>query len=652
MARVISEAIGKKRHAIIEAGTGSGKSFGYLIPVLESGRTAVISTGTIALQEQLLNKDIPFLAQAYGREIKVALAKGRSNYVCLRKLDEAFRTMSPADPSHRAVGELIQIAHTGAWSGDRAELPFNVDSRFWMESLGSDPEDCLGPKCENWMFTPHRKARAACEEAQIIIANHALYFTDLARGGGVLPQHDVTVFDEAHHLDRAAVAALSTQVSRWLGNKLLQRVNRRFPAIPAQIIQEMVDAEHTLTDHLYLRGKGQFRIERDPSFEGAARAMHDSCTKLASWLERADAGQMNLPDTDPGLVKQRSEVIREQMLSVAKELATRWDYFAHLRSGDQRANWMYLDPSRDHYELQSAPLDVGSALEELLWSQRTCVLTSATLAVDGKFDYLKRELGLPNETLDEVLGSPFDYPKQALLYVPRAMPLPNDPTFTEAACPEIEKILATTRGRAFVLCTSYRSMREISAQLIPRLPYHCRTQEDLPRARLIEWFRNTPNAVLFATATFWEGVDVPGDALSCVIIDKLPFSNPDDPVVQARTERMKAKDEDWFGGYVLPKAILALKQGFGRLIRTRTDTGLVAILDRRVVTMRYGEIVLRSLPPASRVTALGPTLEATFSRAAELTAASRRSQDTGPEYRGGRSAPPHDLDAVLGEPLP
>lgn len=656
MARIISAAVSGNRHAVIEAGTGSGKSFGYLIPVLESGKTAVISTGTIALQEQLLHKDIPFLAQAYGREIKVALAKGRSNYVCLRKLDEIYRTTAPADPARIMLHDLIQLAHDGTWNGDRADLPFNVEPRIWLDTLASDPEDCLGPRCPNWLFTPHRMARMECEEAQIIIANHALYFTDLAMGGGVLPHHDLVIFDEAHHLDRAAVGALSVQISRWMGTRLLQRVQRRFPSVPLQIVQALDDAEHEFMDYVYRRGRGQFRLEQDAAFEERASQMYEAHVRLARWLEGADVGQMTLLDADPGQAQQRAETIREQMQSVAQDLASRWDYFASLRSGDQRANWMMVDPSRDHYELVSAPLDVGEALEALLWSKRTAILTSATLAIDGRFDFLKQELGLPPETLDAVLGSPFDYPNQALLYVPRSLPMPSDARFTEAASEEIERILEMTQGRAFVLCTSYRSLREISGSLIPRLPYPCKTQEDLPRARLIEWFKTTPNAVLFATATFWEGVDVPGEALSCVIIDKLPFANPDDPVVQARTERMKARNEDWFNGYMLPRAVLALKQGFGRLIRTRTDMGIVAILDRRVVTMRYGEVMLRSLPPARRVQSLAPSLQEAF--AAAPVPAGRNGRDERwaaeppPAYYGRSSAPPPDLDAVLGEPRP
>jgi len=657
MARTVSEAIRTGRHAVIEAGTGSGKSFGYLIPVLESGKKTVISTGTIALQEQLLKKDIPFLAQAYGREIKVALAKGRSNYVCLHKLDEVNQLLSPSDSLRPTVSELIRLSSAG-WNGDRQELDFNVEARFWMDALASDPEDCLGPRCPNFSFTPHRMVRQACDEADIIIANHALYLTNLVTEAGVLPQHDVVVFDEAHHLDRAATSALSIQISRGLGPKLVQRVQRRFATVSPKIIQSLHDAELDLMDHLFRRGRGQFPLDGDPQFISGAMAMADALARLAEWLKQADPGQMALIETDPGLAKQRAELQREQMQSVASDLARRWDHFATLKGGDHRANWMYVDPQKDYFDLQSAPLDVGEQLEQLLWGTRTCVLTSATLAVDGKFEFLKKELGLPKDTLEAVLGSPFDYPNQALLYVPRALPMPNDPRFTELVCPEIEQILALTQGRAFVLCTSYRSLREISASLIGKLPYPCKTQEDLPRGRLIDWFKSTPNAVLFATATFWEGVDIPGDSLSCVIIDKLPFASPDDPVVQARTDRMKARDEDWFSGFMLPKAVLALKQGFGRLIRTRTDRGIVAILDKRILTMRYGQVVLRSLPPARRVHTLPASLEAAFAvvrppqRSAPPAPNGPRRPMAESPYFGRASAPPPDLDAVLGEPRP
>jgi ATP-dependent DNA helicase DinG len=624
MARIIDGAIRAGRHAILEAGTGSGKSFGYLIPLLESGKKAVISTGTIALQEQLLQKDIPFLQQAYKKELKVAVAKGRSNYVCLRKLREADHSLGALDPLHGQVEQLIQIAFPGGgrggsrWDGDRGSLPFLVDRRLWLDELASDHEDCLASKCPNYLQTPHRLARIACDDADLVIANHALYFTDLITGAGVLPRHDLVVFDEAHHLERAAIQSLTIQVGRWAGTKLLQRVRRRFRDLPLEFAERIDRAEAHVKDLLYPRGRGQFPIRPGEGLEELAAGVAQELAQLSAWIARADLQQLTMLDDEPHsqVARQRAEIVREQLKATADGLMHRWRCFAAIGSGpsadasETHANWMELDPSRDYFELKSAPLEVGKALRSALWTKRTCVLTSATLAVDGGFEYLKRELGI--DAADEaVLGSPFDFRQQAVLYVPRGLPLPASPGFMEAVPPVIERILHATSGRAFVLFTSYRMLREVAAQLAGRLPYPSKTQEDLPRARLIEWFKSTPHSVLFATSTFWEGVDVPGDALSCVIIDKLPFASPDDPVVAARTERMKARGEDWFSDFMLPKAILTLKQGFGRLIRTRTDTGLVAILDRRLVTRGYGPTILRSLPPARRIDrleAVGPLL--------------------------------------------
>jgi ATP-dependent DNA helicase DinG len=608
MARIVDAAIRSGRHAIIEAGTGSGKSFGYLIPLLESGKKAVVSTGTIALQEQLLLKDIPFLQQATGKDLKVAVAKGRSNYVCLRKLREADHSLGALDPLHAQVEQLIQIAFPGGarstsrWDGDRGSLPFLVDRRLWLDDLASDHEDCLASKCPNYLHTPHRLARIACDEADLVIANHALYFTDLITGAGVLPRHDLVVFDEAHHLERAATAALTVQVGRWAATKLLQRVRRRFRDLPLELVDRIDRAEARVQELLYPRGRGQFAIRPEEGLEELASGVAHEVSQLSVWIARADLEQLTMLDDEPDsqIARQRAEIVRDQLKATADSLTYRWRRFALLDADDDCANWMEIDPSRDYYELKSAPLDVGEALREHLWKKRTCILTSATLAVDGGFEFLKRELGI-DQAEEAVLGSPFDFPQQAALYVPRGIPLPASPGFTEAVVPVIEQILRATEGRAFVLFTSYRVLREVAPRLAGRLPFPCKTQEELPRSRLIEWFKATPGSVLFATATFWEGVDVPGDALSCVIIDKLPFASPDDPVVAARTERMKARGEDWFEGFMLPKAILALKQGFGRLIRTRTDTGLVAILDRRLVTRAYGPTILRSLPPARRI---------------------------------------------------
>jgi ATP-dependent DNA helicase DinG len=617
MARVVAESIRDRRHAVVEAGTGSGKSFGYLIPILESGKKAVISTATSALQEQLLRKDIPFLESAFGRQLKVALAKGRGNYICLRKLHEVDQSLGVAAPERPVVNDLIAASAGGGWTGDRADLPFLVESRFWRESLASDGEDCLGPRCANYAFTPHHLARLQCDEAELIIANHALYFTDMATGSGVLPQHDLVVFDEGHHLPRAATAALTVSVDRWTLLRLLQRLQRRFAGLPVGLQQRLQDAEWQLLGVVMRRGRGQFPIEPDGQFEVVAAQLAAALLDLSTWIANADPGQLKLLDSDGPQARQRAEIQREQMSSVAQDLSRRWDQFAAVANQAEgppaRAYWMRVEPARDFFELHAAPLDVQDSLREALWSKRTCILTSATMAVDGGFQFLRRELGLDCAE-EAILGSPFRFEEQALLYIPDNLPLPGSPDFNARIIPLVEQIIHLTRGRAFVLFTSYRSLREVAAALVDRLPFPCMTQEDLPRQRLVDWFRSTPNSVLFATATFWEGVDIPGESLSCVIIDKLPFASPDDPVNQARTERMKAAGEDWFDGYVLPKAIISLKQGFGRLIRSQSDVGVIAILDRRLLTKYYGQVILRSLPRARRITALPASLDDWFAR--------------------------------------
>lgn len=644
MARVIHRAITERRHALIEAGTGSGKSFAYLIPLLQSNKRVVVSTGTIALQEQLLHKDIPFLLQAIGRPVNVALAKGRGNYLCLRKLEEAERAVLPGSSDLLQIRMVREHAMETHWQGDRSELPFSVPNSLWRDLLASDPQDCLGPRCPNFTHSPHKVARDHVESAQLIVANHALYFSDLAMGGGLLPEHDIVVFDEAHHLDRAAASALTIQVDRWLSNRLLQRVQRRFKSVPPALIDEIMRSESDLLDYLFSRGRGQFKLEPDAAFRERVLELWNRLTQLAQWLEKSSSEQMVLLEGETDAERGRAELMREQMQAVAAGIASRWKHFAELEFDGHRANWMTVDPGRDSYEINSAPLDVAEPLRELLWKKRTAVLTSATLAVDKKFSFLRSELGLPPNCLEAVLGSPFDFPRQAALYVPQTGPMPDSATYSLEMADEVERILDVTRGRAFVLCTSYRGLRELHQTLLPRLRYPTKTQEELPRSRLIEWFKTTPNAVLFATSTFWEGVDIPGETLSCVIIDKLPFSNPDDPVIQARTDLMRSRGEDWFNGFVLPRAVLTLKQGFGRLIRTRTDSGLVAILDRRLLTKGYGSVMLRSLPPARRVTSLLPTLEELLTAPLPV----KLLQEAG--YSGWMNAPPHDLESVLGPP--
>lgn len=596
MAETIQRSLTEGKHAVIEAGTGSGKSFGYLIPLLEGKGPFVISTGTIALQEQLLQKDIPFLQKATGSDFKVALAKGRGNYLCKQKFWEVDRRLPPSDPLREEFDRLAEyVPH---WDGDLSTLPWVPSQRLWDE-VHSDGEDCLGARCEFYDQSPQKLARARTAQADLVISNHALYFTDLAAAGGILPSHEAVVFDEAHHVPAAATRAFSASVGRYAITKLLQKIRRRIGLVPDEVSYSLIGFESRLLDWVLRGDRPQFRLYPDASFIEILEGIIDQLKLLRSWLDRDSSLGNGLQDPE---IAKKAPLHRARLLVQLENLIARWEYFGQYADVTlaERVNWVELDKARGYFELKSAPLDVAPQLHDLLWSQRPGVCTSATLGVGGDFSYFKRKVGL-EEALELELESPFDYRRQATLYVPRYLPEPNAPEFALHAREAIKSILTATRGRAFVLFTSYRGLNAAYNVLFDGLPYPMKKQGDLPRSQLIEWFKTTPNAVLFATSSFWEGVDVPGDALSCVIIDRLPFSVPDDPVVQAHVERLKMQGRDWFREYTLPEAIIRLKQGFGRLIRTATDQGLVAILDNRLYTKNYGATILSALPDCPRI---------------------------------------------------
>ncbi|MEB3198312.1 MAG: helicase C-terminal domain-containing protein [Candidatus Sericytochromatia bacterium] len=596
MAAHIRETVADGGQLLVEAGTGSGKSFGYLLPAIHAGKTVVISTGTIQLQEQLIEKDLPFLLTASGHNRSVALAKGRSNYLCRQKLWEADRAIPSGDLLRAEVDRLI--AEADAWDGDLASLGFAPSQRFWGE-VASTSDDCLGNKCEFFERNPFRLARARLGRADIIIANHALYMVDLATGGGILPDHDLVIFDEAHHLPRIATQAFTASVGRYALTKLLQKIRRRWQAPPERIAYALVEAESRLVDWIWKHGRSQFRLYPDAEFLDIAETYLERLGELREWMENDHLDEMIFPDAE---VKSKAPLHRPRLATQITNLIARWEFFAHHAdvTGSERVNWVEVNRETGYFELLSAPLDVSQPLSQLLWSQRTAVLTSATLSIGGDFSYFRGQLGLSRDTRQLALASPFDYARQARLYLP-ALPEPASAAFEGASHEAIRDILTASQGRAFVLFTSYKAMGAAWAALATRLPFPCKQQGEWPRNKLLAWFKETPQAVLFATSSFWEGVDVPGDALSCVIIDRLPFAVPDDPVVQAFVERLKMQGRDWFRDYTLPEAILKLQQGFGRLIRTATDQGAVAILDARLQTKSYGRTILRALPPCPRL---------------------------------------------------
>lgn len=603
MVQAVAQALENQRSLIVEAGPGSGKSFGYLIPLLQqSTRPIVISTATIALQEQLIHKDIPFLAAASGREdLTVKLVKGRGNYLCIQKLKEAQREFQKDKAASLHLQNLLGELQQG-WDGDFAGLDWSLP-RELLDEVRSTGDDCLGFRCSFYDENPYRMAREDLDKADLLIANHALYCQDIASGGALLPPHDVVVFDEAHQLKNYALNAFTQRIGKYATTKLLQKINRRLMPVPDLFVGQIQTGEAGLLSWLFqnARGRRNFRLQPDLEFltqvENHVRVLEE----LNRWIAALDVKQLRVVETE--LDADRASVQQGKLVDQLQGLLARWQWF--LEEGDtltrlSRVNWVEIDPDHLYYELRSTPLDVAETLMEHVWQPKTAVLTSATMTVNHRLDFFQQEIGLSDAMADTlVLPSPFNFAQQCVLYLPQHPDLPDDPNhpdFVPVMAEMILDLLEHTQGRAFVLFTSVQNMRRVSELLADRLAFPWHMQGELPRNRLIDWFKTTPNSVLFATATFWEGIDVPGDALSCVIIDKIPFTSPEDPVNQATVDLMKFRGEDWFGGYALPQAILKLRQGFGRLIRTKEDRGVVAILDPRLRTKGYGQKIRYSLP--------------------------------------------------------
>lgn len=618
---------------VVEAGTGSGKSFGYLIPALfyqdreASGqkKPVVISTATIALQEQLLQKDIPFLAKATGMEhLQARLVKGRGNYLCIQKLTEVERQIRPNSSEMLHIQYLKGELDRG-WDGDLANLELAVPYELWKE-VRSDTEDCLGRRCRFFDKNPYRLAREDLSEADILIVNHALYLQDLGSAQSLLPSHETVIFDEAHQLKHYALSAFTARVGKFATQKLLQKIHRRLQPLPEHFHHLIADSEAAIFEWLFRSEQAVFRLYPDDLFLYILKKHIQVLQELELWLAGMDVKQLTIIESELDLDRARMQ--REKLVKQLQGLITRWEFFLEENPfSKQRVNWVEVDRERLYYELKSTPLNIAETMHSLLWKDKTAVLTSATLAVNQNLNFVKTDLGIA-EGSDLMLPSPFKYEDQCVLYLPSDLPDPNSDRFTMAITEEIANILTLSQGRAFVLFTSNQAMHRVSNALIPRVPFPCRVQGELPRNRLIEWFKETPNSVVFATSTFWEGIDIPGEALSCVIIDKIPFSPPGDPVNQAVVDYIKARGNDWFSQYVLPQAVIKLKQGFGRLIRSSGDKGLVAILDPRIRQKGYGKMIQRSLPTVQTVHRLEDVPPWLFAQPAtgdmELVPASRK----------------------------
>jgi ATP-dependent DNA helicase DinG len=622
MAQAVEQALEEKRHLIVEAGTGTGKTLAYLVPALRSGKRVIISTGTKNLQEQLFFKDIPFLEQALfpngEGKLSVCYMKGRNNYLCRKRLYDLT-----AQPVLNGLQEIEQFQTISNWeatteTGDRAEISELPESSMLWPKLDARSETCLFHKCSQFdrCFITEMHRRAA--ESDIIIVNHHLFFADLAikqqaegaPDAGILPDCGVVVFDEAHEMEDVASSYFGIVVSNLRVEDLARDVeaslqrNRALSAELSGALQSLRDKSQFFFSLLppgdkrfAFDNRREFLEENGEEFLGLNHALARLAAELSAMPEK--------PEESCTFVR-RAEELRVQLsfLMEAEDPNTVfWIERRGARGGGHLAGHG-AGHGRHNVFLQATPIDVGPILRETLFTRMGCViLTSATLAVRGSFEYIERRLGLEHAR-DSVLPSHFDYETQALLYVPPDLPDPRTPEFGPLAADRIRRLLEITRGRAFVLFTSYAQMNDIYERLLGGIDYPVLRQGDAPKNALLEEFRLTPNAVLFGTSSFWQGVDVQGEQLSCVIIDRLPFAVPSDPVVAARVRAIDAGGGNAFFDYQVPAAVITLKQGFGRLIRSLHDRGLLVLMDNRILKKQYGRMFLESLPAYGRTTEL------------------------------------------------
>ncbi len=612
MAEAVLRAFEEKKHLIVEAGTGTGKTMAYLVPAIAAAigqkKRVIISTGTKNLQEQLMEKDIPFLQKVMPKKFTAAYMKGRSNYACLYRIGKAEN-----QPILEGLDEMDHFDEVRRWvreteTGDRAELvslPENIS--FWSR-INAKSETCLGQKCPDYEACFITKMRERADEADIVIVNHHLFFADLnIRGneyGRVLPDYAAVIFDEAHLIEDIAADYFGFQISNFQIEELV-RDAEALPINDAIVTRDITKLSARiigLADQFWVRFSqnrgqdGRFPLlpnafEQKSRGENETTPLGEAYFALDSALERLETA-----------LDVYAEKMTEAESLVRRVRQTRFDLDFVCTQAEK--NYVYWIEKRGRgMFLRASPIDVSALLQEKLFEKvETVVMTSATLSSNGKFDFIKDRLGLNNGKTETLLApSAFDYQKQAIIYLPKAMPDPRSPEFSQMAAGEIIKLLQVTNGHAFVLCTSNSSMNALYELVSMRVNFPCFVQGSMSKAGLLEQFRKTPNAVLFATSSFWQGVDVRGEQLSCVIIDKLPFAVPSDPVVAARTRFIDDNGGKSFFEYSVPNAVITLKQGIGRLIRSKTDKGVIAILDSRLRTKSYGRDFLNSLPK-TRVT--------------------------------------------------
>jgi len=622
MARAVMRAFDEKRHLIVEAGTGTGKTLAYLVPAVAAalggnGRV-IVSTGTKHLQEQLMEKDIPFLQNVLPKPFAATYMKGRNNYLCLNRLARA-----QSAPVLEGLDEVDYFEEVCHWSresetGDRAELANLPETLSFWRHIDARSESCLGQKCPDFDPCFITRMRNRAQEADIIVVNHHLFFADLSLRGGnygsVLPAYTAVILDEAHLIEEVASEYFGAQVSNYQIEDLVRDLGM-LTIEDAEVDKELTHSVARISrfsDNFWMGFRdGRGEEGRYPIIPGTfAKKNSDGevqATPLGE-LYMALEGAIGRAETTLDAMKEKSPDV-ENLIRRLREIRFELEFIV---TGTDRKFVYWLERRNRGVFLRASPIDVAGLLQDKLFDEvPTVVLTSATLSSGGNFAFIRDRLGL--ETADDLIAeSSFDYQSQAILYLPARMPDPRDREWTSAAAAEVTKILNATEGRAFVLSTSLAGMQALYENVWSEIDYPCLIQGSASKGQLLKRFRETPNAVLFATSSFWQGVDVRGEQLSCVIIDKLPFAVPTDPLVAARQRYIEDNGGSSFYQYSVPQAIIALKQGLGRLIRSTTDRGVLAVLDPRLRTKGYGRTFLQSLPPC-RVTSQIADLATFFS---------------------------------------
>jgi ATP-dependent DNA helicase DinG len=593
MAAAVEEAIAERQMLVAEAGTGTGKTYAYLVPALMSGKRVIVSTGTKTLQDQLFHRDLPQVRSVLGARLAAALLKGRANYLCLHRLEQAHR-----DGRHPSREQAAEVQAIHAWSkrtqsGDRAELAaIPEDSPLWPR-VTSTTENCLGTECPMYAECFVVKARRAAQEADLVVVNHHLLFADLAikqEGfGEILPGAHAFILDEAHQVPELAGQFFSVTLSARQLTELAGDAQAECAGVSGALalLQPLIEALTAAVRRLRLAldrfpAKAAFLVaEHDDDVRRELSALRDALGALAEALHAHAERSRGL-----GSVAER-----------ASEQCARLD---HLTDGNAREAVHWYELSAHGFAFHATPLDISKPLRELrAQSRASWIFTSATLSVAGRFTHFSRQLGL-DDPVELGLESPFDYARQALAYLPRGLPEPSAADYTERVVDAVVPVLEASRGRAFLLFTSHRALRRAAELLPSRVAYPLFVQGSAPRNRLLEAFRASGDGVLLGAASFWEGVDVVGEALSLVVIDKLPFAAPDDPVLVARLDALREAGANPFSDWQVPNAVIALKQGAGRLIRDVHDRGVLMLCDPRLTGRSYGRLFLSSLPPLQR----------------------------------------------------